>query len=310
MKRHMKKYIMMAAALAVSSISVLSLRAQTLPSLMINQDPATLAMGSAGVAAGADAFALQNNVAAMSFSEEKMSVQAGFGMWQPGYAGMKTIGLGGMYSVSEKLAVGLDFKYLMMPSYSGITGNGSAIRDSEFKPSEMNIAAGVSYAFIDCLSAGVTLRYAGSILAADAKGSAFGADFGLYFSKNSIHAGLSVNNLGTKVKYSGNAYAQPMYVKAGAGYDLIMGASTLAFAAEADILFAGGIMAGAGCEYSFKDLVFARAGYHYGNSVNVVPSHASAGLGLKIAGVTLDFAYLFVSKVLSNSLCVSLGYCF
>ena len=310
MKSFMNKYLKVVAVFAVSAMSVVSLGAQTLPSLLIDQDPVSAAMGSAGVAADAGAYALQNNVASMSFAEETVSVKAGFGMWQPAYADMKTIGLGGMYKVSDKIGVGLDFKYLMMPSYSGVTGNGSAIRDSEFKPSEVNVAAGFSYAFIDCLSAGATLRYAGSSLAPEASAGVFGVDLGFYFSRNSINAGISVNNLGTKVKYSETAYAQPMLLKAGVGYELGLGTSSLAFAAEADVLFAGGVMAGLGCEYVFKDMLFARAGYHYGNSVNAVPSHGSAGLGFKIAGVNLDLAYIFGSKVLANSMCVSLGYSF
>ena len=57
-------------------------------------------------------------------------------------------------------------------------------------------------------------------------------------------------------------------------------------------------------------VVFARVGYHYGNSANVIPSYASAGFGLKLFGVHLDFAYMFASEVLSNSMIVSLGYSF
>ena len=306
----MKRYLNILAVAAAFLISGYGLQAQVLPSLLMNQDATSLAMGSAGVSADAGAYALENNVAAIPFAEQNMSVQAGFGMWQPSYANLKTIGLAGMYKISDKIGVALDFKYLMLPSYSGVTGNGADVRDSEFKPSEMGIAAGFSYAVLDCLSAGLTLRYAGSTLAPEAKAGVFGTDIGVYFRKNAISAGLSVNNLGTKVKYSETAYAQPMLVRAGAGYDLEVGSSSLLFAAQADVIFAGGVMAGAGCEYAFKDMIFARVGYHYGNAANAVPSHGSAGLGVKIAGVCLDVAYLYGSKVLSNTMCISLGYSF
>lgn len=306
----MKRYLNILAVAAAFLISGYGLQAQVLPSLLMNQDAASLAMGSAGVSADAGAYALENNVAAIPFAEQNMSVQAGFGIWQPSYANLKTIGLAGMYKISDKIGVALDFKYLMMPSYSGVTGNGSDIRDSEFKPSEMGLSAGFSYAVMDCLSAGLTLRYAGSKLAPEAKAGVIGTDIGVFFKKNAISAGLSLNNLGSKVKYSDVAYAQPMLVKLGAGYDLDMGDSELFFTAQADVLFAGGVMAGAGCEYAFKDMIFARAGYHYGNAANVVPSHGSAGIGVKIAGVSLDMAYLYGSKVLANSMCISLGYSF
>lgn len=297
------------AAVVLLSVSSYVSDAQTLPSLMLHQDPSSVAMGMTGVASDPGAYALQNNVAAVSLAQNAFDGQIGMGMWQPDYADLKTIGAGAMYRLG-KLGFALDMKMLQMPSYSGVSGSGSDIRDSEFSPSEMNLAVGASYAFVDCLSAGITLRYTGSKLAADASAAVFGADVSLYYSKEALSAGISINNIGTKVRYSETAYPQPMMAKIGAGYDLDLGTSALAFTAEADVIFKGGIMAGAGCEYSFKDMVYARAGYHYGNSVNSVPSYASAGLGLCVFGAQLNFAYLFASPVLANTMCVSLGYSF
>lgn len=285
------------------------MNAQVLPSLLLNQDPATLAKGSAGVASKAGSFALENNVAAMSFAENKFYGQASSAMWQPNISDNMAYGVGLMYRLN-KLGIGLNLKLLQMPAYSGVTSGGSDIRDSKYVPDEFNAALGASYAILDCLSAGVTLRYMTSSLAPEVSGSAFGADIGLYFKKNSLSAGLSVNNLGTKIKYAEKAYAQPALVKAGAAYDLGLGSSALAFSAQVDYLLAGGLMAGAGCEYSFNDMVFARAGYHYGNGAKVLPSYASAGIGLKLWGVILDFTYLFGSKTLGNTMGISLGYTF
>lgn len=306
--RTMRRYIVLAVTVLFSAIGFMA-GAQTLPSLTLQQDPSVLSMGMAGVSADAGAYAIQNNVAAISLTDKTMDVQVGLGLWQPSYADLMTIGVGGIYRLG-KLGFGLDFKMLRMPPYGSVSGNGSDIRDSEFSPGEMGIAAGFSYAIIDCLSAGVTLRYADSKLAEEASAAVFGADIAVYFEKNGITAGLSLNNLGTKVKYAETSYSQPMMLKLGAGYDLKLGTSALDFDAEADVLFAGGVMVGAGCEYSFKDMVFARAGYHFGSSANAVPSYASAGLGLKFFGAQLNFAYLFGSDVLSSSLCVSLGYTF
>lgn len=297
------------ASLVALGISGLVAVAQTMPSLMLNQDPAAVATGMSSVASDADAFALQNNVAAISLSENTLDAQVGFGLWQPSYADMVTFGGAAVYRLG-KLGLGLDFKKLNMPSYNSVSGTGNEIRDGKFTPGEMNLSMGASYAFIDCLSAGLTLRFANSKLAKEAKASVFGADVAVYFKKHGISAGLSVNNIGSKVKYSNTSYSQPMLAKLGAGYDLSLGSSALAFAAEADVIFAGGVMAGLGCEYSFKEMIYARAGYHYGNFASVIPSYASAGLGFKIFGAQLNFAYLFGSAVLSNSMNVSLGYSF
>ena len=303
------KHIKTTFTILLLSVSGIVLNAQTFPSLLLDHDPSSLAKGMSGVASDAGAFAVQNNIAAISISEKTMDAQATLGIWQPSYSNNKTIGAGAMYHAG-KLGFAIDFKMLKLPSYSGVSGSGSDIRDSEYSPNETNIAVGASYAFIDCLSAGVTLRYAGSSLAPDASAAVFGADIALYFKKNGLSAGLSVNNIGTKVKYHETAYPQPMLAKLGAGYDLDFGTSSLAFSAEADVLFAGGMMAGVGCEYSFNNMAFARAGYHYGNSVNAVPSYASVGLGLDVYGAELNVAYLFGSATLANSICISLGYGF
>lgn len=303
------KYIKAILLAVLTLLPALASDAQTLPSLMLGQDPVSLASGQSGVAAEAGSFAIQNNVAAVSLSDRTLDAQVGFGLWQPSYADMKSYGAAGIFRLG-KLGMALDFKMLQMPTYGSVSGNGSELRDSEFTPGEMNLAAGVSYAVMDYLSAGVSLRYADSKLAHEASAGVFGADVAVYFRKNGISAGLSVNNLGTKVKYSETSYPQPMMAKFGAGYDLALGSSALAFTAEADLLFAGGFMAGAGCEYSFRDMVFARAGYHYGDSVNALASYASAGVGLKFFGAQLNLAYLFASTVFANSMCVSLGYTF
>ena len=303
------KHIETVFAVLILSASGFAINAQTLPSLMLDQDPASLALGMSGVASHSGAFAIQNNVAAISLSEKTLDAQAVFGIWQPSYSNLKTMGAGVVYRMG-KLGFGVDVKMLKLQSYNGISGNGSDIRDSEFAPREINLAAGASYAVMDCLSAGVTLRYTGSNLAVDASAAVFGADIALYYSKEALSAGISINNIGTKVKYSETSYPQPMMAKIGAGYDIDFGPSSIAFTAEADVIFAGGIMAGAGCEYAFKDMVYARAGYHYGNSVNAVPSYVSVGLGLNIFGAQLNFAYLFASPVLANTMSVSLGYSF
>ena len=68
--------------------------------------------------------------------------------------------------------------------------------------------------------------------------------------------------------------------------------------------------AAAGVQYSFRDMVFARAGYHYGADKAVLPSFASAGLGVKFFGVELNVAYLFASDALGGTMTFGLGYSF
>lgn len=297
--------IYLAAALLFSSLFA---SAQSLPSLLVGADASGFSLGGATVARPSGAFALENNVAGMSLIDGRMAAGVSFGMWQPEYASDKVIGAGASVKVTSNFALGLGFKYFMQPSYEIMTEGGAASRDGMFTPKEYNVALGASYSIFDCLSFGVAARVARSSLAPSAAATVFGADLGVYFRRKGLSAGLSVNNLGNKVKYGENSYAQPMMAKLGAGYEATFGASSLGVLAEADVLFTRAVMAGVGAEYSFRKLLFVRAGYHYGDALKAVPSYASAGLGVKFFGVRIDASYLFGSKVLKNSFGVSLGY--
>ncbi len=307
------------AGLSVLSVAVIigfvfsfEAGAQTLPSLLVGSDAAALSRAGVSVSSEAGAYALENNVAAMSLSTKRLSAGATFGMWQPSYSNNKVIGVGAMFKATDALAVGATFKYLTSPSYETVTESGTTSRDGAYTPKEFNVAVGASYAILPCLSAGLTARVLHSSLATDASATVFGVDIGVSFRLRGISAGLSVNNLGNKAKFGkeGSSYSQPMLLKLGAGYDFSFGKSVLGVSAEADYLFAGAFMAGVAAQYGWNDMAFVRCGYHYGDSAKAIPSYASAGIGVKFFGVSLDAAYLFGSKVLQNSFGVTLGYSF
>ncbi len=299
----------------------LSAAGQTLPSLLVSSDCRSVSMGGASVGSGiageggagvsgAGAFALENNVAAMSLDGSNLAAAAYFGIWQPKYASDKFIGVGATYRITGRLAVGLLFDYMIQPEYQAVSSSGSDVRDGLFSPKEMNVGAGVSFAILEYLSVGASLKVANSSLAPEMSSTVFGADVGVYFNRNGISAGISVNNLGNNVKYGEKSYPQPMIAKAGAGYSASFGISSLSVSAEADYLLSGTFMAGAGVEYGIKDMAFIRAGYHYGDRAKAVPSYASVGLGLSFFGVSVNASYIFASEILRNSFGVSLGYSF
>lgn len=299
------KKIYIALALCFASFCA---SAQSLPSLLVGADASGFSIGGATVARPSGAFALEDNVAGMSLIDGRMAAGVSFGMWQPEYAFDKIVGAGASVKVTRHFALALGFKYFMQPSYEIMTEGGAASRDGMFTPKEYNVALGASYSILDCLSFGAAARIARSSLAPSASATVFGADLGVYFRMRGISAGLSVNNLGTKVKYGEISYSQPMMAKLGAGYECAFGSSSLGVSAETDVLFSGAVMAGAGAEYSFRKLLFVRAGYHYGDAAKAVPSYASAGLGVKFFGVSIDASYLFASEILKNSFGISLGY--
>ncbi len=285
------------------------LNAQTLPSLLVSSDAAAVGTALTAVGKSAGAYPLESNVASMALMDGKMAAGASFGLWQPSYASNKVLGLGAAYRVGERLAFGLQAKSFGQQPYDIVTESGSV--KGSFTPRELSAGLGVAYAFADFLSAGVTARMVNSSLAESASASVFGLDAALFFKKESLSAGLALCNLGGKVSYGDASHSQPALLKAGAAYRFgSPEGHSVTGSLEADYLFAGAFSAGLGAEYSLKELLFIRAGYHYGSKDKGLPSFASAGLGVKLFGVELNAAYLLASDTLGGSLCLGLGYSF
>lgn len=285
------------------------LNAQTLPSLFVGSDAAAAgtALSSTGKSAGS--YSLESNVASMAFLDRKMYFGASFGLWQPAYASNKVLGLGAAYRVSKRLALGLQTKSFGQQPYDIVT-EGGLVKGS-YTPRDISVGIGVAFAFSDFLSVGVTARMVSSNLAEDVSVNVLGFDAALFFKRDALGAGLALCNLGGKLSYGYETYLQPSMLKVGGAYRLgNPDRHSVTGSLEADYLFEGAFSASAGAEYGFVDMAFARLGYHYGSSDKGLPSFASAGLGIKLYGISLDLAYLFLSETLRNSLNISIGYRF
>ena len=295
----MKKCIILIACLTVS----LHAGAQTLGFLQIPDDAAISAMAGAGVAVQSSS-PIDNNLADAALGSKTLSVAAGYTMWQPKVASYGLVSASASYRVIPKLVVAVSFKDFMSPAYTLTSATGQA--EGSFKPMEMAISAGAAYQISDALSVGVAAKFLNSSLGESAKASTVAANVSLKYAANGFQAGLAANNLGGKVSYGGASYSLPTMVKAGGAYTI----SGFTAALEADYVMAAGFMAAIGAQYSIKDIVFVRAGYHLGASDKVIPSHVSLGLGVQFAGVHLDVSFLTASQTLGNTLAFGLGYAF
>lgn len=296
----MKKTILIITAL----LAFLSMNGQGVAFVNINPDPASSALAATGVARSADAFAVENNIAAAALSPQRMAASVGYGIWQPRAIDAKMYSAAGFYRPTERLAVALQFKGIAYPAYSIVSEDGRAV--GSFSPRELTAGLGLAYSIVDCFAAGVNLRFISSSLAGDSKGSSVAADIAVKYERDAFQAGFSLCNFGSPVRYGNVKYTLPMSARVGAAYSVI----GLTLSAEADCFLKGGLAAGVGAEYTFFDTVSLRAGYHYGNSTGALASFASAGLGLNLKGVRLDFAWLAASEALRNTMLFSLGYAF
>lgn len=302
-----KRAVLSAFIIFFSGVTLL--RAQTLPSLLVSSD--AVGMGTALTTVGkcGGAFSLENNAASMAFIDGKVSAGASFGLWQPSYAEDMILGLGVACKISERLALGIQGKSFGQHSYDIVTESGSV--KSTFTPKDLAFGMGAAYAVTDFLSVGIAGRLVKSTLSEDASATVLGIDAGLFLKKNALSAGLSINNFGSKVNYGKGSYTQPSMLKAGVAYTFgRTEGHSVTPSAEVDYLLSGGLMAGLGLEYSMKEFLYVRCGYHYGDDSQVIPSFASVGLGLKRYGANIDISYIVMSEVLAGSLGISLGYSF
>ena len=293
-----------ALMIIASLYAFMSMNAQGVASLNINPDPAGMAMAGTSVALRADAYAMENNIAATALESPKTAAAVGFGMWQPGAANARLMTAQGFYRIGERLSVAFQYKGFSYSEYSVVSDDGRV--KGAFTPKELTAGVGVAYRMTDNFSAGFNIRMISSVMASDAKGSAFGADIAVKYENNRLHAGLSVCNLGTKIKYGDISYSLPMSAKLGVAYYV----NNLTLSTEADYFLRKGPSAGIGAEYTFWDILSLRAGYHYGKAAGVLASYASAGIGLSAYGIRLNLSYITGPSTLGNTLLFSLGYVF
>lgn len=289
----MKKIYTLAALLAFCAFSG-TLNAQVVNSLIRETNPADMGVAGATVALDANAFALDNNAAAMSLTQQRMAVGVSYAILQPKSVKMGAISAEGFYRISDRFALGAGFKHYGYQAYPVTSAEG---RSSEtFKPNELFFSLGASYRIIKGLSAGVNLKYVSMGLASNSKVNVFSADVSALFNTGNLSAGLNVRNIGSKV----------MDIRAGAAYSIASVKAT----AQAEYLLGAGFMGALGAEYSLKDIFFARAGVHLGSASKAIPTYGSVGIGVKFIGIRADFCYLITAASIGNSLAFSLGYSF
>lgn len=277
--------------------------AQSGSSLLISPDPENAALAGTSVAREANAYAVDNNAAAMSLSDRRFAVGASYSMWAPKTADNTIAGLGAYMRIGERLAVGISGKYLQDQAMTLTDDMGVSL--GTFTPYDFNAAIGVSYKLILGLSAGVTAKVLSSTIGDGLSSTAFAADVSLAWRLGNISAGAMVGNLGSSLNYNGTSYCLPSFARIGGAYSIF----GLTASVQADYLFSGAFAAGVGLEYAIMNIAFLRAGYHYGDDSLGLPSYASVGLGARFLGAELNAAYLLGGN-LGNTLQVGLGFSF
>ena len=307
MRNGFKTYIF----IAMLALCCQAAAAQTaLPFIRIDRDPVTSGMAAAGKASlSSPAWSAFGNSAIIPFAPGKVNAGLSYEAWAPSGAKTSNIDAGVSFKAGEKFGLSLGFASGTGAAFTKTDDSGNI--SGEFKPKDLIVGAGFGLRFTETIGAGVNLRYASQSFDSDPY-SAFGADVFVFYHKDALGVSAGVSSLGTSVKsVSGETYSIPASATLAADYSAELApGNVLEGALDIDYFLAGGLAAALGAQYSYNDMIFIRAGYHYGGEGSVLPSYASLGAGFKYKFARLDVAWLTANEAVGNTLCVGLGLSF
>ena len=301
----------MALGMVLGAVTAAAQGTEAMPFLRINRDAAANGMGFAGVASTSRiAYSSFSNSAMIPFGTQKGSVGASFQGWAPNGEKSTNIAFGAAMKAGSRLGFSLGGVYQGGEPYDVSDATGTVT--GNFKPKDIVVGGGLGCRLTDNLSAGANVRYASMSLATDASISAVAADVFLACRLSDLSLAAGVSSIGSSVTSStGESFSLPASVTFGADYSRTFSdIHGIELALDADYFLKGSFSAAFGAQYSFKDMIFARAGYHLGTGSCVLPSFMTVGLGAKFVGINIDFAYLTANDVIGNTLTVGLGYSF
>ena len=219
----------------------------------------------------------------------RVDVALSFGKWAPlDYSALQA---SGFLTLNERFGLRLDYRNNLFPAFTQIDENGN--EKGTFKPGEQRILAGISLCVADNLFIDVNGKYLMTNLAGQ-NATAFAGDIAFNYLKDGLTLGVKAADLGTKYSFGSTAYSLPMRIVAGGSYRLAPTEQhAVTFGADLGYILPQeykAFTAALGTEYTFNQMIFARAGYHFSSAV--APRFASFGLGFAFKGIGLDAAYL------------------
>lgn len=255
------------------------------------------------------------NIAGLSFVKGTEVVFASTQWLKGSGIGIGTFGLG--QKVGESGAIGLSIMSINFGSIDRTTTDQPDGGNGTFKPQFINIGIGYSKEFSNSIHGGVTFRIISEAIA-DVKSSGFAIDAGIQYvtgfneAKDNLKFGISLRNVGTPMKYSGDGlgyrnknaatninvlmeqktqqFELPALVNIGLGYDIkLMKDHRLTPAASFTSNSFIRDQFALGLEYGFRNLFMVRAGYTIDKKDKnaIVDQEISALIGPS-AGVTLQ----------------------
>lgn len=304
--------IFFATIFMAGAVAAYSKDGDALPFMRIVRDPASAAMGFAGTASSSTiAYSSFRNPSVIPFYGKTADAAFSYQSWAPDGVKSGNYNLGtGVKLLNGRFGLALGGAYQKGQEYKIV--NESGISAGAFTPKEMLINFGVGVLVTETLSAGANVRYASEKTTSDDKLSTVCTDFLITWHRKAFNVSAGISSLGSSVKDSeDNDFGIPSSATVAGDFDKVFGdAHGVKVGADADYFFSGNFTFAMGAQYSWKDMLFLRAGFHYGNDDAVLPTFATAGAGIKFKGIRLEAGWLTGSKALKNTLTFGLGVSF
>lgn len=289
-----------------------NLKAQSAVFLEVAPDAKAAALGEAGTALSPDAWSVYWNVAKATAATSKMEVAYSFSPWMKDYRSESRLHrVGGFYRLTDKDAIVAGFRHFANGVFELVNNNG--VQQGEVNPREYALEVGYARSFFKGFSAGATVRYIrsdmGTSVGAD-PANAVAFDLGVYYrtqvsllaDESLLSFGLTLADLGSRIKYAESKYALPTRLAAGAAltlplvenHSLMCTANALYRVLPSDSRACSG---GVGVEYGLYNIGFFRAGYRWNDiEKNVGGDYVSLGLGVKYWHVFADASWRLTTE--------------
>lgn len=187
----------------------------------------------------------------------------------------------------DKGTFGVSLSYLSLGKFEGydLTGNPTA----DFSAYDWSALLAYGHKVTPQFSVGTGVKYLQQTLD-DEKAGAFAVDLGAMYNIKYVNFGLSVRNLGSKMKFIKEEYSLPLTIDFGASY---RGFANLLLAADVEVSRDNSVRLKQGIEYSYHESVFLRMGYGYKTSGQDFQgaSGLALGAGFLLRNYRFDYTY-------------------
>lgn len=293
----MKRFVTLMAAVAALHGAV-SAQEATLPT----PDAKAIGMGGVAMTSVSSSHAIYNNAASAVFSLSPAQISSSY----YGQGSFDYYAVSGSYRFDNTNLIQAGWRQYLR-------GGGNT---------DMAVDLGYARRLDEHWALGVVARYL-HLSRPDISADALAADLSAAYqlplenigSYSTLRAGAKLANLGAYLQQTD--YNLPMDLTAGVALDTFLSdAHEITVGADLGYYFypkdVRGYQMSLGVEYNLMQLVQFRGGYHYGEQRYYYPSYWSAGVGVRILHIRLDFAYLFAKKdtLLHNTYSLSFGFDF